>query len=66
MLRTKACQHAGDVCSGDGGFPLDVPNCTSYCEDNLPGCKNIGDMATCLEAMTTCSDLEKCPTCLSD
>jgi hypothetical protein len=63
----KACQNAHDVClSGEGAFDVDVSSCTSYCEDNVDGCKNLDAQSSCLLAATACTDLEKCPTCLTE
>ncbi len=62
----KACERIFSLCNGAPDWTMDVEGCVSDCEENLSGCKNLGEQQACVldEAKTSCGALESCPGCL--
>lgn len=60
----SACQHVANICFADAGMTFDVQRCTTSCDENLDGCKNMSDQRSCVGNAQTCSALKRCPGCL--
>ncbi len=63
----KACENVNQICAAEfqaQGETFDVDHCTSSCDQNLDGCKNMDEQASCVSEKTACAQLQTCPACL--
>ena len=63
----QACENAAAICAAqfaqqDASF--NSSKCTTDCEGNVGGCRNISDQQSCVGNAKTCKDLQLCPACL--